>query len=373
MRLSLSLLACLLTLPASAATLVVLDKADDRALLMDPETGRVIATLPTGVGPHEVAISPDGERAVVSNYGRRSPGSSLTILHVGEARVIRQVDLGHDRPHGLVFLEDGRHALSTAEGSEMLLKVDTLTGDVVEALDTGGQVSHQVAWNARRSRAHVANIGTGDVSVVDPHVGALLQVLATGAGAEGIAVTPDGEQVWVSNRSADTVSVVDTGTLDELAELPSGDFPIRVAITPDGRHALVTAARSGDLWVHDVTRRQVLRRIDLSAGDRSQPGQSPTPIGVTCSSDGKRAFVSLSRAGELVEVDLRTFRVVARHAAGREPDGVAWTDVDAHPDLRSDPLMGLSFGRRDLISMWPPEPAISAPTPTREAPLPRVP
>ena len=65
-------------LPASARTLVVLNKAEATASLIDLASGEVRATLPTGVGPHEVAISPDGKLALVADYGQQTPGSSLT-------------------------------------------------------------------------------------------------------------------------------------------------------------------------------------------------------------------------------------------------------------------------------------------------------
>ena len=51
------------TLPfalAQAATLVVANKGEATASLIDLPSGQVVATLPTGDGPHEVGMSPDG-------------------------------------------------------------------------------------------------------------------------------------------------------------------------------------------------------------------------------------------------------------------------------------------------------------------------
>ena len=58
-----------LTLPASAATLVVLNKSEHTASLIDPDSGKTLAKLPVGRGPHEVIVSPDGRTAYVSNFG----------------------------------------------------------------------------------------------------------------------------------------------------------------------------------------------------------------------------------------------------------------------------------------------------------------
>ena len=47
-------------------TLVVANKAEATASLIDVGSGNVVATLPTGEGPHEVGISPDGRFALIS-------------------------------------------------------------------------------------------------------------------------------------------------------------------------------------------------------------------------------------------------------------------------------------------------------------------
>src|SRR5678809_1370978 len=56
---------------ATADTLVVLNKSDATASLIDLAKGTAVATLPTGQAPHEVDVSPDGKRALVANYGTR--------------------------------------------------------------------------------------------------------------------------------------------------------------------------------------------------------------------------------------------------------------------------------------------------------------
>jgi DNA-binding beta-propeller fold protein YncE len=85
-------------------TLIVLNKAEASASLLDATTGTVVATLPTGTGPHEVAVSPDGRWALVANYGAGEGGRSLTVLDVPARRVERTIDLGdYRRPHGVAW------------------------------------------------------------------------------------------------------------------------------------------------------------------------------------------------------------------------------------------------------------------------------
>jgi len=323
--------------PAQTETLVVLNKAEATASLLDPATGAVVATLPTGEGPHEAAASPDGRFVLVANYGGEQDGHSLTLVDVAAARVAKTIELGdYSRPHGLRFL-DARRAVVTAERQQALLIVDVEAGRVEAAVTTGQETSHMVAVTPDGARAFVANIGSGTVTAVDLAARAVLRQIPTGKGAEGIDVTPDGSEVWVANREADTVSVIDAATLEVLASLPAAAFPIRVKLTPDGRHALVSCARSGDVAVFDVATRRELRRIpmDLKAADSEgrlfgeRFGSSSVPIGIVVPPDGRRGFVAHAQADVVSVLDLEKWAVARLLKAGREPDGMAWTPVSA--------------------------------------------
>jgi YVTN family beta-propeller protein len=323
---------------AGADTLVVLNKSDATASLIDLTRGEVVATLPTGQAPHEVDVSADGRLALVANYGTRTePGSTLTLIDVPGARVVRTVDLApHKRPHGVRWL-DGSRALVTSEESKALLVVDAQRGSVERVIPTGQEVSHMVALAPGAARAFVASIGSGTVTAVDLKAGKAAGVVATGKGAEGIAVTPDGAQVWVTNREADTVTVVDAKTLAVVATLPSASFPIRARVTPDGRWVLVSNARSGELAVFDARTRTEARRIPLKAqlrpaeGRLMQFGDSSVPIGVVVHPSGKRAWVAHANADVITILDLDTWTAVGTLKAGREPDGMAYSALAVAP------------------------------------------
>lgn len=318
----------------AADTLVVLNKSDATASLIDLARGAAVATLPTGQAPHEVDVSPDGRLALVANYGTRTaPGSTLTVIDVPGARVVRTIDLGaHKRPHGVKWI-DGRRAAVTAEDSKALLIVDVEAARVLSAIPTGQEVSHMVALSPDRARAFVASIGSGTVTAIDLKAGKVAGVIPTGKGAEGIDVTPDGAQVWVTNREADTVSVLDARTLAVVAALPSKSFPIRARVTPDGRWALVSNARTGDLAVFDARQLTEARRVPLKAELRATEGRlmtfgnSSVPIGVVVHPGGKRAWVAHANADVITILDLEKWTAAGTLTAGREPDGMAYSPL----------------------------------------------
>lgn len=323
--------------PLAADTLLVANKSEATLSFVDLDSGEVVATLPTGDGPHEVAVSPDGETAVVADYGRQSPGNTLTVVDVADAEVVRTIDLGeHRRPHGLLFLPDGERVVVTVEASKAVAVVNVTSGEVEKVVETGEEVSHMVALDAPGRHAYVANIGSGSVTVLDLESGKKLGSVATGDGAEGVAATPDGSQVWVSNRGADTVSLVDPETLEVVKTLESEGFPIRAEITPDGRRVLVTNARASTLTVIDTEERKVARTVPIQIeaaspedrlfGDRF--GDSSVPIGIEIAPDGERAFIAHANADRIQVLDLDSWETVGVLTAGREPDGMAYSTVE---------------------------------------------
>ena len=180
------------------------------------------------------------------------------------------------------------------------------------------------------ARAFVANIGSGSVTVVEGRKA--IKQIPTGKGAEGIAITPNGREVWVTNREADTVSVIDVSSLEVAATVPAAKFPSRVKITPGGKRALVSCANSGDVAVFDVATRREIGRIKLDeqavAGAEkrlfsTQFGKSPVPVGLLIAPDGRRAWVASTNADVVTELDLATLAVARRLTAGKEPDGLA--------------------------------------------------
>jgi YVTN family beta-propeller protein len=318
--------------PADDGRLLVVNKGESTLSVLHVGEGREVARIPTGHAPHEVAVSPDGRLAVVTNYGTgEQPGNTLTVVDLATLQVAATIDLGEQtRPHGIAWHPDGRRVAVTTEGNGTLTLVDVPARRVEAAIPTGARVSHEVALTPDGRRAFVANIGSGSVTVIDVDSASVIRSIPTGAGAEGVAVSPDGREVWVSNRADNTVTVLDAGTLDILATVPSEDFPIRVVFSPDGSRALVTNARSAELRVFDVSGRSQVAAIPIRAPVVEGGAQviafegSAVPIGVLADPDRRHAYVAAASADVVAVVDLERREVVRIIPVGREPDGLAW-------------------------------------------------
>ena len=319
----------------STGSLIVLNKSEATATIFSLETGGVVATLGTGIGPHEVAVSPDGRTAVVCNYGER-PLSTLTVISLERKRPVRTIHLGgYEAPHGIEFLPDGERIIATVERSRAVIVVNVKTGEVERAVSTGELGCHMIALTPDGKLAFATDIGAGSICVLNMDEGKAVKTMVTGKGAEGVAVTPDGMEAWVANREADTVSVIDTSSLEIIETIPSASFPIRIKFTPDGRTALVSNARTGDVAVFDVESKKEVRRIsmevkpseDLDGRLFNQFGTSPTPIGIVITPEGNLAFIANTRADIVTVIDLKAWKIRARLIAGKEPDGMAYSSL----------------------------------------------
>lgn len=328
-----TLTVALTALAQASDLLIVLNKSDNTASILDAKTGLTRATIPVGKAPHEAEVLADGRTVAVSNYGtREEPGHTLSWIDLEKAAPAGTLELGEGtRPHGLKALPDGR-LLVTAEGKKELLVVDPKTRRVAMRIATGRETSHMVVASKDALRAYVANIGSGSVTVVELSAGKVIQDIPTGEGAEGIDITPDGREVWVTNREADTVSIIDTKTLTIARNLKSPQFPIRIKFTLDGKRALLSCARSGDVAVFDVSSRKEIKRIPIDkeavpgSDERlfsTRFGKSPVPVGLLVAPDGKRAWVASTNADIVSVLDLDSLTVVGRLTAGHEPDGLA--------------------------------------------------
>ena len=328
-----SAVAALATSALAQPALIVLNKSDAQASVVDIASGRIVRTYPTGDGPHEVAVSPDGRTAVVGNYGGQVPGSSLTVLDFSGGTSPRTIALGdYRRPHGIVWLKDGRRVLVTVEVSRALLVVDIAAGAVEKAIATDQNGTHMVALAPDESMAYTANIGSGSVSRIDLIAGRAVQVRVTGKGPEALDVSPDGREVWAADRTLDYITVMRAGTLDSLGSAPTRRFPNRLKFTPDGRRVLVSNAAAGAITVYDAATRALIATIEIPFDPSKKQaeavlgdmGNSAVPLGILMEPNGQRAWVATAALGEVVELDLATLSVRRTIHAGNNPDGMAY-------------------------------------------------
>ncbi len=298
-------------------TLLVLNKSENTLAIVDPDTLKVLARVPTGEAPHEIAASADGRFAFVCNYGTGDrPGNTISVIDIAARKEIKRVDLGALlRPHGIT--ESNGKIYFTIEGSRAVARYDPVAGRVDWTMGTGQTGTHMVVVARSSGKLYTANIGSDTVSAIEPvkAPGAWrMTQIAVGKGPEGIDISPDGREVWVAHRGDGGLSIIDTAT-DRVTEMIKvGRAPIRVKFTPDGKRVLISDSQGGEVVVFDAASRKEIKRIPVGA----------VPVGILMQPDGRRAFVASTQANKVSIINLYELSLGGTIEPGREPDGMAW-------------------------------------------------
>lgn len=301
--------------------ILVLNKSADTAWQIDAETGEKVTEYPTGKAPHEVAVSPDLTRAVITNYGAESAGHTLTLINLSDRTVEKTIDLQpYSRPHGVEWFRDGERVVVSTEAQQSVLIVNTETGEILKSIKTDQQTSHMVELGPDEQRVYVPNIGSGTVSVLNIVDEEIVKTLETGSQTEGITLANGGNELWVTNRGANTVSVINTETLEIEQTFGSSDFPIRAEVSPDGRYVAVTNARSSQVKIFNPNNREAIASISTL----TENTDNGVPIGLVFSDDSSRLYISNSNANQVVVLDTANWEIIDTYATGETPDGIAF-------------------------------------------------
>lgn len=305
---------------ANQGALLVLNKSESTLAIIDPATLKVLARVPTGEAPHEVAASADGRLAFVANYGTGDkPGNSISVIDIAARKEVKRVDLSPLlRPHGIT--ESGGKVYFTVEGSRAVARYDPVVGRVDWIMGTGQSGTHMVVVARSSGKLYTPNTGSETVTSIEPgktQTGqAVWRVTQIGVGKapEGIDLSPDEKELWVAHRQDGWLSIIDTSTDKVRQAIKVGRAPIRVKFTPDGKRVLISDSQGGELVVYDAATRKELKRIQVGG----------VPVGIVIQPDGRRAFVASTQANKVSVINLDDLSIAGTIEPGREPDGMAW-------------------------------------------------
>jgi YVTN family beta-propeller protein len=304
--------------PGFSGTLVITNKSPNTATIIDVASGKTLATLPTGFGPHEVVLASDGRTAVVTDYGTGPrPGSTLTVIDVATQTVARTIPLGtYTRPHGIVFLPGDSTVAVTSEAARAVVVVHVRTGAIVRVAMTDKAGSHMVGVAADGVQAWTGDMGSNTVTELDLRSGKAMRSIDVPATPEAINVTADASEIWVGSNATGRISVVDnyTGAVATAAE--GFQWPYRVLFSRDAETVMIPDYRGDELRFIARRSRAELGRMKFAGGG---------PQGIVTTPDGRFALLSLSREARVAVIDIKERKVVGHIAAGETPDGIAYT------------------------------------------------
>jgi YVTN family beta-propeller protein len=299
------------------ARLLVLNKEDATLVVVNPESGAVLATVPTGQGPHELVVSADGKTAFASNYGTGpAPGHSISMIDIASGKELRRIDVAPmSRPHGLAVANGKLYF--TAEADKKIARYDPATDKIDWQFETGQTSTHMVLPTKDARTIFTSNIGSDSVSVIQqgPDGSWAQTVVPVGKGPEGLDLSPNGRELWSAHSRDGGVSVIDVASKKVTQTINVGTKRSnRIKVTPDGKFVLISDLDAGELVVLDASTRKEVKRLALGK----------MPEGILIPPAGSRAFVAVNGDNHVAIVDLKTWQVTKKIPTGVGPDGMAW-------------------------------------------------
>ncbi|CAJ37958.1 putative Ig domain-containing protein [Methanocella arvoryzae] len=231
---------------ANASPNAYIPTRDNTVVVLDAYYGTYIYTIPVGIDPRGIAVSPDGLTAYVANYG----SGTVSVIDTTSKTVKANVTVGAN-PYGVAINGDGSRVYVTNYGSGTVSVIST-TGNQVTATIPVGLNPVGVVVSPDGTRVYVANSGTNTVSIISTADNSVTDRLV-GTAPRGIAITPNGLKVYVANYGSSTVSVINTVS-DTVAPIPIyvGENPTGVTVATNGRWAYVTNPKENTVSAIDT-------------------------------------------------------------------------------------------------------------------------
>ncbi|MGI5127884.1 protein kinase domain-containing protein [Pseudonocardia sp. CA-107938] len=236
-----------------------------------------VATYATGAAPAEVALSPDGSRAYVTNQD----SGTVSVIDTRTGRpVVAPIRVG-ERPNSVRVTADGTRVLVTSTSGSVAI-IEAATHTVAATVPVAGFVDG-LALSPDGARLYACIADTGTVVTID--VATARQVgrpIKVGDQPYGMAASTDGRRLYVPNFGSDDLSVVDTTTGAVVGTVKVGDAPVGAVVSPDGTRLYVANLDGGTVSIIDTATVAVIGTVAVG----------PTPVGLAVSSDGRRLFIS---------------------------------------------------------------------------------
>ena len=171
-----------------------------------------------------------------------------------------------------------------------------------------------VAWSPDGATLYVTNRKSRSVSVVDVATRTVVGTVAVGAQPLGIAVHPFLPRAYVTSYDQDRLAVVDTKALTVVDTVRVGNGPAGVAVHPAGAEIYVANYIAGTVSVIDAATNSVVATVDTPA----------LPVGIAMAPDETKAYVACLRARSVAIIGTVSHSLLGTIRVGRQPIGVAF-------------------------------------------------
>jgi YVTN family beta-propeller protein len=254
--------------PADARRLFTTVESEKNLKIIDTANDEITATISLTGTPNQCASTPDGRYIDVPIRD----GNSVDIVDTEQRKVVKVLPV-HE-PHNGYDANDNQRIFVSSMGDHEIDLIDLQKMDYIAKIPVGGIPRPYVVSNDEKTVYSALTDFHGFViaSVPERKVIARVElppappadcVLEPHTPTHGLALTPDGRELWVTSLGDSGVYVYDVATKKISSEVPVGKCPNWITVTPDGRYVAVSNSDSDDTSIIDEATHHEIARIKV--------------------------------------------------------------------------------------------------------------
>jgi YVTN family beta-propeller protein len=311
------------------------------AINTSTNAGTSIATGTIGIEPNDMAVTPDGTKALVAE----GASNQVQIITVSTDKVAKTVAIPEvagtkSRPDALAITPNGLTAYVVDGANNLVYPITISSGTRGTGIAVGAQGDPgAIVVTPNEEQVYVANYSAHTVSVITVSSKTVTTTVAIGAGEPGkpiaLAVTPNSADVYVADQgnaqvddiatSSDTVAnTIAVGSMAD-ANVAGGGDPNILAVTPDEEQLYVASYTAGTVADIATSTGTVAKTITL-------PGTTPNPNALALTPNGCQLYVHDHANNQVDAITVSSDAVAASPAVGAtgDPTGMSVTPDSTH-------------------------------------------
>ncbi|MBA7649404.1 hypothetical protein ES703_57201 [subsurface metagenome] len=333
--------------------------------VIDAEDLKVVSSVEVGDGAWYVAVTPDGQKAYVSNRW----SNDVTVINLETMEAIKQIAVGPE-PREIAITPDGGKAYVTLPGAAAVLAgaPTYLGGNSVAVVDTREDIllgttevcfdPESIAMDPDGTKVYVADGGSdgpvdpAEVHIIDTANDAYLRPIilkqVSQVAPSGIDVTPDNSKLFITSWPRKSLIVIDVASSNIIGELNIDPRAVKVSADGSNAYIFIPSSRLGEakLSIIDTSSLEVTKSINLGKTGCADVGPTPS-YRIVLNNSETIAYINYETLQKhikppvwldpddtgLVAVDLVKGEVISKIAYSEHPDinykGIALTPDDA--------------------------------------------
>jgi YVTN family beta-propeller protein len=280
-------------------------ESDHTLRIVNATTLKTVAVVKLSGKPNECAVTPNGRYVAVPIRDR----DSVQIVDASQRKVVASLPI--KEPHNALNTGSNRYTYVSSMGSDEIDVVDLERMQLAQHIPVGGRPRPYVVSSDGRTM-YVALANLQGFSIVDLLSNTLVAKVTIASVhrklqpwkfetqdtvTHGLALTPDGKEIWVTSLLDNCVYIYDLRSKSVLGQVPTGIGPNWVVITEDGKYVCVSSTDTDTVSIIDAAARREVARIKVGeVPKRMVLAPSPSTKAKAASTSHKGALKSLHGA-----------------------------------------------------------------------------